>query len=73
MAVVEVFEAALALPADERLKLAAELLASVEPQDSDEWEAAWSAELAQRLADEPTPTRSWAAVRAQIENDLARK
>jgi putative addiction module component (TIGR02574 family) len=44
----DVFAAALALPEDQRLHLASELLASVEePQDA-EWDGAWLAELERR-------------------------
>ncbi|MCE9575505.1 MAG: addiction module protein [Deltaproteobacteria bacterium] len=49
-------EQVLQLPAEERARLAARLLRSLEPEDGDEvtgpaWEAAWSEELHQRLSD----------------------
>jgi Putative addiction module component len=58
VATMTAFEAlldqALKLPDDERSKLAARLLRSLEPDDSDEpsaeeWDGAWSAELGKRL------------------------
>jgi hypothetical protein len=45
VACTEGLEDALALSAEQRLDLAAELLASVDDATSDTWEAAWRAEL----------------------------
>jgi hypothetical protein len=52
----ELLANALALPESERVKLAAELLASVAPGEglsTPAWEAAWLAEVEQREALEP--------------------
>jgi hypothetical protein len=52
----ELLENALVLPESDRVKLAAELLASVapgEPVATAAWEAAWLAEVEQREALEP--------------------
>lgn len=65
----------LALPEDERLELASEILASVDgPQDSN-WEGAWLAELDRRTdaAKQRGETGSdWSEVRARILNRLGR-
>jgi hypothetical protein len=53
MTTSELFQSALALPAPERVKLAAELLASVAPGEfasASAWESAWLAEVEQREA-----------------------
>jgi hypothetical protein len=55
----ELLEGALALPASERVKIAAELLASVAPGDvisAAEWEATWLSEVEHREALEPDET-----------------
>jgi putative addiction module component (TIGR02574 family) len=44
-------EQALALPAEEKIKLAEELLASLDPADQKEIDAAWAEEAERRLAD----------------------
>jgi len=52
----ELLASALALPESDRVKLAAELLASVAPGESTSaaaWESAWLAEVEQREALEP--------------------
>lgn len=54
MAVEKILQEALALPAKERGELAAALLRSIEPEDTEalteaEWEKAWAAEAARRL------------------------
>ncbi len=52
----ELFQSALALPAPDRVKLAAELLASVAPGEAlstPAWDAAWVAEVEQREVLEP--------------------
>jgi putative addiction module component (TIGR02574 family) len=55
-AVDTLFEQALQLPDDERGELAARLLRTLDPDDGEEvigeeWEAAWSKELDERLAE----------------------
>lgn len=60
-------------PAD-RLRLAAELIDSVEGPEDPAWAAAWSAELDRRVAEaERTGDlgRSWDEVRADLLRDLA--
>lgn len=65
----KLLEDALALPADERLKLASEIIASVDgPQDAD-WDAAWLAELDRRVAAAKQRGQSgsdWIEARARI-------
>lgn len=50
MAPKDLFDAALALPPEERLELASKLLESVEDAPSEEWSAAWLAECDERIA-----------------------
>lgn len=47
----QVFEAALRLPDAQRAKLADCLWESVEPTADPEWEKAWAAEIARRIAE----------------------
>jgi putative addiction module component (TIGR02574 family) len=63
----------LALPEDERLELASEILASVDgPPDAD-WEAAWLAELDRRAeAAQGGGSSDWAEARARILKRLGR-
>jgi putative addiction module component (TIGR02574 family) len=65
---------ALALPEEERIDLAAEILASVDGPPDPNWDAAWIAELDQR-AESVKQGRSqgadWATVRARILERLA--
>lgn len=66
---------AMALDPADRLRLAAELIDSVEGPEDSRWAAAWSAELDRRLVEaERNGDRgqSWAAVRANLLQDLAR-
>ena len=54
MAIEKVLEQALALPREDRARLAAALLESLEPDDGEvlteaEWEAAWAAEIERRM------------------------
>jgi putative addiction module component (TIGR02574 family) len=67
---------ALALPEDERLKLATELIASVDgPPDAD-WEEAWQAEVERRIVEAEqrgTPAADWVDVRARILSQLGRQ
>jgi putative addiction module component (TIGR02574 family) len=71
----KILEDVLALPEDERLELASEIIASVDgPQDGD-WEAAWLAELDRRVdaAKARGGTASeWTDVRARILKRLGR-
>lgn len=46
----QIFEAAMKLPGEERVKLAERLYRGVDTVDP-EWEEAWSAEIARRVAD----------------------
>jgi putative addiction module component (TIGR02574 family) len=72
----ELLDAALALPEDERLSLASELIASVDgPADAD-WDAAWLAELDARVAHARRSGESgsdWAEARARILAGLGRR
>jgi putative addiction module component (TIGR02574 family) len=65
----DLFTAALALPEDERLHLASELIASVEePQDA-EWDGAWFAELERRentVRTGEAPGSEWSEVRTRL-------
>ena len=69
----KLLEAAQALPEDERLELASELIASVDgPPDAD-WESAWLAELDRRLAaarDRGESPSEWSEVRARVLRQL---
>jgi putative addiction module component (TIGR02574 family) len=63
-AAAKVLEQALALTPEERIEVARELEASVDPQaESPEWVAAWKVELERRQG---TPTESWEDVRARL-------
>jgi putative addiction module component (TIGR02574 family) len=60
---------ALALTREERMELAAELLASVDGPADPDWEQAWEAELDQRARASDaraTPSAEWAEVRARV-------
>jgi putative addiction module component (TIGR02574 family) len=65
----KVLEDALALTPEQRLDLAAELLASVDGEPPATWEAAWRAELDERMREvemgtvRPVP---WAEARARL-------
>ena len=62
-------EQALALPDEERLEIATELLASVEDGVDAEWEANWLAELERRrqaVRQDPTSKTEWAVARARV-------
>lgn len=69
-----VLEQALALTSEQRLDLAAELLASVDGEPPATWEAAWRAELDDRMREvdsgsvRPVP---WAEARARLRARLA--
>jgi putative addiction module component (TIGR02574 family) len=65
----------LALPEDERLELASEIIASVDgPRDAD-WESAWLAELDRRVeaaSARGEPAAGWTDVRGRILRRLGR-
>ena len=71
-----VFDDALALPEEDRLELASELIASVDgPPDAD-WEAAWTAEIDRRIASADrsgAPADDWTEVRARVLSQLGKK
>lgn len=75
-AVGDLLAEAVALPEPERLRLASDLIASVDgPPDAD-WEAAWLAELDRRVEAarrRGTPAPEWSEVRARILNRLPRR
>lgn len=64
-----VLDDAMALPEEDRLELASELIASVDgPPDAD-WEAAWTAEIDRRIAAADrngARASDWTEVRARI-------
>lgn len=66
----------LALPEDERLELASEIIASVDgPQDAD-WEAAWLQELDRRVdaaKDRGESGADWSDVRSRILKRLGQR
>jgi hypothetical protein len=63
----ELLGAVLALPEDERIEFAAELLASVPGPPDPDWDTAWLAELDRRSADAgPSNGDNWFAVRERI-------
>jgi putative addiction module component (TIGR02574 family) len=70
----KLLEEALALTPEQRLDLAAELLASVDGEPPETWEAAWRAELDDRMKEvetgavRPVP---WAEARARLRARLA--
>ena len=72
----KITEDALALPEDERLALASELIDSVEGSEDPTWSASWSAELDRRVAEAERSGdrgRPWDVVRAEMLERLARK
>ncbi|WP_437878800.1 addiction module protein [Sorangium sp. So ce513] len=65
----DLLAAALSLPEGERLRLASELIASVEEPYDDAWNAAWLEELERReqaVRDGGSEGNAWAEVRARI-------
>ncbi|KYF99543.1 hypothetical protein BE20_50465 [Sorangium cellulosum] len=65
----DILAAALSLPEGERLRLASELLASVEDPYDDAWKAAWIEELERReqaVRDGESRGDAWDAVRARV-------
>jgi len=75
-AVGDLLAEAIGLPVPERLKLASDLIASVDgPPDAD-WDAVWLAELDRRVdaaRRRGTPAPEWSEVRARILDRLARR
>jgi putative addiction module component (TIGR02574 family) len=75
-AVLKIIEEALALPEQDRLAVASELIDSVEGPEDPEWAAAWSAELDRRVAVADRSGdrgRPWAEVRSELLERLARR
>jgi len=71
----KLLEAAGALPEDERLELASELIASVDGPPDGGWESAWVAELDRRVEaarDKGEPAHEWSEVRARVLSQLGR-
>ena len=67
---------ALQLPARERLKLATELLDSVEGDEDPAWEAAWLAELDRRMEDserDPSSLQDWKDVKRALLEELRQR
>ncbi|MCG8422585.1 MAG: addiction module protein [Proteobacteria bacterium] len=59
----------LALPEDERLELAREIIASVDGPREDGWDMAWLAELRRRshaASERQEPASEWPEVRARV-------
>ena len=74
----ELLREALALPAEERADVAAELLASLDDTETDiaEIEAAWAAEIekrARRVLAEESPGIPWDDVRRRAEAELRKR
>jgi putative addiction module component (TIGR02574 family) len=70
----KVLTAALALTAEERIDLAAALLASVDGPADPDWEHAWQVELDRRAAASDAsnaPPAEWSKVRARVLGKLA--
>ena len=73
-AATKILTEALALTPEERLDLAAELLASVDGPADPNWEQAWQAELDRRAASSDasaTAPAEWSDVRARVLGKLA--
>jgi putative addiction module component (TIGR02574 family) len=71
----KLLEAASALPEDERLALASELITSVDGPPDGNWESAWLAELDRRVEaarNKGEPAREWSEVRARVLSRLGR-
>ncbi|WP_437330636.1 addiction module protein [Sorangium sp. So ce381] len=65
----DILAAALSLPEGERLRIASELLASVEEPYDDSWNAAWLEELERReqaVRDGGSGGDAWSEVRARV-------
>jgi putative addiction module component (TIGR02574 family) len=64
------------LPEEDRVRIATELLASLDGAPDADWDSAWVAELQRRLqaaADRGEPAPEWAEVRARILTRLGRE
>jgi putative addiction module component (TIGR02574 family) len=71
---LKLLDQALALSENERLDLAAELIASVDGPPDGGWDQAWQAELERReraAAERSEPAPEWALVRGRILAKLA--
>jgi len=71
----KLFDEALALPEEERLALATDLIASIDGPADAGWDAAWATELerrAQAAAQRGTPAPEWSEVRARILGRLSK-
>jgi putative addiction module component (TIGR02574 family) len=70
----KLLEAASALPEDEGLALASELIASLDGPSDGNWESAWLAELDRRVeaARDRGDAPAWSEVRARVLSQLAR-
>jgi putative addiction module component (TIGR02574 family) len=69
----KILSEALALTPDERMELAAELLASVDGPANPDWEQAWQVELDRRAASADAsnnPAPEWSEVRARVLSKL---
>jgi putative addiction module component (TIGR02574 family) len=75
-AVRKIIDEALALPEQDRLAVAAELIDSVEGHEDPEWVAAWSEELDRRAAEADRTGdhgRPWDQVRSELLGRLSRR
>ena len=66
-----VAEQAMSLPAPERIRLATELLESIEPEGSEEIEHAWEEEIQRRLAEVKSgnvKARAWADIKRDFDS-----
>jgi putative addiction module component (TIGR02574 family) len=71
----KLLRAASALPEDERLELASELIASVDGPPDGDWESAWVAELDRRVKaarDKGEAASEWSEARARVLSRLGR-
>lgn len=71
----DLLEGALQLSLEERAKLAAELIASIDGEPDEQADAAWAAEIERRARRAVTGESSgtdWEIVRARIESKLSR-
>ena len=69
----QILDDALALPEDERLNLASEILASVDGPGDPDWDQSWLTELDRRAgaADQGGAAEAWEDVRARLLARLA--
>ena len=64
-----ILQEALALPTEERARIAVDLIASIDGEPDADAEAAWAEEI-ERRAREGSPGADWATVRKRIERTL---